>query len=757
MDQEKDHNANEEKKAVENAAEQNTSENTSAENENTENQESSQEENSQEEELSPADLVMQQLAARESQKAAESEEETKEESESKAEVTEVASSEETPAEVVAEEPSEESPSEEPQTAVEAVQETETPLAEESSEKAKEENSAEVPASDTASKKPEPEPIIDPDFNFEEADSATLISKSEELLQGVQGDDEVRFKEVDQALDKIRNVIQERSKKERAEAEEAYKAKNEGRLEGFDFVQPAFVDEFFDKYKAIKAEKQKYFASLTQQKQDNLAKKKALVNKLRSLIENGEQGKAGDSKDEFELVKSIREEFNAIGSVPQPDADDLYKNFRALQDRFYQNKTMERELRDLDRQKNLEAKLKICDKAEQLLEVENVNDAVRELNRLHQEYKQIGHVPRDKQEELWQRFKVTSDKIYDRKRAYADEFKEQLQDNMKLKQDLCLRAESYAVFQTDRIKEWNTKTNEIKALQKEWETVGPAPREVAKNLNRQFWANFKQFFQNKGVFFDKLEAEREENLKKKEVLLAKAEEIKESFDWKEAANELKGLQRQWKQIGPVPRAKSDEIFNKFKAACDHFFERSRNRKNEEEKEFLLNLEKKEEICTQVETLAKAEETPDIQAVEDLNIKWLEIGFVPNKKLNYIQSRFNDAIEAFFDRIGLDENERGKKRAMLQIKALKKSPKAAGKLKSETGSIKKRITSLENDINLWQNNLEFFASSKTADKLREEFNVKIENAQKEIDMLNGQLRALDKQAADEEKAVEEKSNA
>ena len=512
---------------------------------------------------------------------------------------------------------------------------------------------------------------------------------------------------------------------------------QGNSEGFQYPQNPHVEKFFESYNAFKAKRTKFYDDLNKEKEKNLAEKNKIVDIIRNIVESEDISKMV-GKENSEKVKSLQEKWRQIGSVPKADADELYKSYRALIDRFYANKRMAYEFQQLDRKKNLKIKEGICEKAEALLEEENVNDAVKKLNRLHEDYKATGAVPREVQEELWQRFKTASDKIYEKKRAFAEEYKKELQENMELKQALCLRAEEFLSFNSNSIKEWNEATQQLLSLQEEWEKIGPLPREVAKNINKQFWGNFKQFFANKNKFFSKLDEQRQDNLKKKEELCEKAEAIQESVEWEETANELKKLQKKWREIGPVPEAHRDSIYARFKAACDKFFDRRRNRKAEQEKVFEDNYTKKAEICDKIEALAK--EGVDMEKLNSLKEEFLATGFVPRDKISTIMDRFTEVIDTYFKATDLDEDEREKQSLEMLVEVYKSGPNASKRLDRKRQAIRNKINNLENDINLWMNNIEFFSKSKNAESLREEFGEKIHDAKVKLEKLKRQFRVI-----------------
>ncbi|WP_338763776.1 DUF349 domain-containing protein [Bernardetia sp. ABR2-2B] len=554
------------------------------------------------------------------------------------------------------------------------------------------------------------------------------------------EERINFRYLDDQVSKIREFIDGFNEAERKEARQKYEesVNTDEEKEGFSFQQDDLTGMFYENFKAIKEAKRNHYAKLEGEKQANLKKKQAIIEELRSLTDTSKPSELS-RKGEFDKVKAIQSEFKTIGYVPMQEADEIYRNYKALLDLFYNQKSQERELLTLDRERNLEAKVAIVVKAEELLNHDKLNEAVNELNRLHQEYKRIGPVPRADREQLWERFKLASDKIYDARREYAEKFKAQLEENMKLKQDLCLKVEEFVNFDTDRIREWNLKTKELVELQKQWDAIGPAPREVAKSLNKQFWDNFKKFFNNKSKFFEKLDAARDENLLKKQELIKQAEALKESTDWDSAANTLKRLQSEWREIGHVPEKQRETVYQEFKGAADYFFERRRNRYKEQDAAQEENLKQKLEICSQIEELAKAKSN-DTKKLQELHLKFHEIGFVPRKNIRTIQDRFDEVNAMFMKNSELSNEEAQTFHFKTQAKAIKKNPKMAGDFKQSENKLKRKITDLENEINLWQNNIEFFAKSKTADKLREEFNEKIANAKTEIAAIENQIKIL-----------------
>lgn len=566
-----------------------------------------------------------------------------------------------------------------------------------------------------------------EHDFSQYTKAQLVEASEKLF------DETNFKKIDELLRLMKIEIDRINKEEREEALQKFLSEG-GEQDAFEYKIDPLIEKFYANYKALKDKKAKYYSDLEKRRQKNYEEKSAILEQLRALVESGDTGKSG-----LEKLRELQQKWKEIGPVPPQQADNLYSTYDALLDRFYSQKNIEQELIELDRRKNLAAKQEICEKAEALINSENLKAALATLNKLKEEYKAIGPVPKDQQEAIWQRFKAAADALYERKRKAAEEMRRILEENMKAKQALCIKIEPFAEFNSDRIVEWNAKTKEIMALQAEWEKIGPAPKEVAKDLNKQFWSNFKQFFAAKGRFFDQLEKARQENLRQKIELCRQAEALKDSTEWDAVTAKMRQLQEEWKKIGSVPESQKEAVYQRFKAACDHFFERKRNRAQIQAQEYENNLAKKRAICEQIEALAAAKKT-DLTKLEELHKQFASIGFVPRNQMEKIADRLDKAVTAFLNNLEMPEEEREKIKFQLQLKALEGNPDAARIIAKQEQTLRRKIAAMENDISLWKNNLDFFANSKTAEKLRREFQVKINEAENRLEKLRAQLRAL-----------------
>ncbi len=470
-----------------------------------------------------------------------------------------------------------------------------------------------------------------------------------------------------------------------------------------------------------------------QKDKNLQLKTELLNKLRDLVDGEETTLS------MGAIKSIQQEWKSIGPVPAAQNRNLWASFNALMDRFYDNRSIYFELKELDRKKNLESKLELSEKAEALKNVKELKEAIRLLNELHEEFKHIGPVPRDEQENLWQRFKAASDAVYDRRKEFFEGQKEVFKKNLEEKEVLITQLASFAEYKADRIKDWNSKTKEILDLQKSWEKIGPVPKEIGKDINKYFWTAFKQFFHNKNTFFKELDEVRAKNQKKAQELIEKAESLVGNTDWQNTANQLVKLQQEWKSLGPIPEKNRDALYKKFKEACDSFFENRRNSNKQVSNEFDQNLKKKQELILDIKNASLADNLSEevlIRFVNDFN----EVGFVPRKNMKEIQGQFKEAVDSYLSKLNNSDAGREDFLFRLNLNRIQSDPNSVKTLNKKEHGIRKQIADLENSIMLWRNNLEFFTASKTADKLRDQFDVKIKKAEEEIDKLKKKLTIL-----------------
>ena len=536
---------------------------------------------------------------------------------------------------------------------------------------------------------------------------------------------------DKVVHEIKAAFDEFTNKEKEEALKSFTAAG-GTEDDFDYRPSDEEKEFNSHYFEFKKKLVNLRKEAEKQKESNFNAKTELLNRLRDLVDGEETTLS------ITTIKDIQETWKAIGQVPAAQNRSLWASYNALMDRFYDNRSIYFELKELDRKKNLESKNELVDKAEALKNIKDLKDAIKALNDLHEEFKHIGPVPRDEQEALWQRFKGASDAVYDRRKDFYEGQKEVFKKNQDEKEVLIEKLKVFGEFKADRIRDWNIKTKEILEVQKSWEKIGPVTRESGKEINKSFWALFKQFFHNKNLFFKELDEIRATNQGKAEDLITRAAELSQSTDWQNTANSLVKLQLEWKKLGPTPEKNRDSLYKRFKKACDNFFDSRRTANTQSNAEFDDNLKNKRAVCQKIIELAT--NSPTEEALTGLITEFNEIGFVPRKNIKEVQAEFKTAVDTYLEKLGSIGSNREDFLFRLNLNRIQSDPNATKTLNKKEHGIRKQISELENNITLWQNNLEFFASSKTADKLKDQFDLKIQKAEEEVDKLKKKLTIL-----------------
>lgn len=571
---------------------------------------------------------------------------------------------------------------------------------------------------------EEEEGVDPDFG--KYNREDLIKE----LQNILDDKDIKW--IEREVNTIKAAFDELTDSRKQESLKKFLEKG-GSENDFSFKNDALDNRFEALMNRYKARKTNYTADIEKQKEINLQKKHEILETLRKLVD------AEETTTSIGALKKIQEEWKSVGPIPYQFNRSLWASYNALIDRFYDNRSIYFELKELDRKKNLESKMELCEKAERLARESNLREAIKQLNELHEEFKHIGPVPSEQQEIVWRRFKAASDQIYSRRKEYFHELKKTLQANLEQKKKIIEEISAFQDFDSESITEWNNKTRLILEIQKRWESIGGIPKEQTKIVNKSFWATFKAFFSNKNKFFKKLESKREENLQRKEDLIKQAIAIKDSDDWESTADRLKELQKEWKNLGPVPEKFKNEIFDRFKKVCDEFFENRRNHGKELEVKFMENLKRKEEICADLEKMI-TENLLDIEKFQSLQEEFEQVGFVPRNSIKKIQKRFKAIEDKFLESSDVSEEKKNEIKFSAEIHKIRSGPDSDRKLQRKETEIRKLINKLENDIAIWNNNLEFFKESDTADKLRAEFNLKIEKAQTQLNELKEELKLL-----------------
>jgi hypothetical protein len=493
------------------------------------------------------------------------------------------------------------------------------------------------------------------------------------------------------------------------------------------------NEIFSIYKANKA---RYTEEQEKLKLDNLKKKKQILDELRILVNSEETLKK--TYDEF---KALQDRWKGIGMVPRTEINDLWQNYHFLVEKFFDKVKLNKELKDLDLKKNLEAKIALCEKTEELLLETSILKSFKKLQKYHEEWKEIGPVIADKKDEIWERFKTATDKINERRREHYAKIEDEQVKNLETKTALCDKAEEIIGLNNENIKDWQENTNKVNELLKIWKSLGPVPQKVNAEIWNRFKASLDTFFSAKKEFFDKLKDQQVHNYNMKVELCLQAEGLKSNTDWKKTTNDLIHLQNEWKKIGPVPKKHSDKIWKRFRAACDEFFTAksayfSNLQSSEEE-----NLTKKKDLMQRLKDHQFSEDkNANLETLKGFQREWTEIGHIPIKEKDKLQNEFRTIINEHFDRLKINPVELSTMSYQSHVDSLKHDPQARRLIGKEREILIGKINKLREDINLWENNIGFLANSKNAILLKEEFVKKIDKAKVDVKVMEAKLKLL-----------------
>jgi hypothetical protein len=512
--------------------------------------------------------------------------------------------------------------------------------------------------------------------------------------------------------------------------------NGGEREAFNHSEDPLEQRYkaaFNKYKENKAKQNEQLEKL---KQENLTAKLAILEELKTLINSEETLKK--TYDEF---RALQDKWRSIGQVPAGEITNLWNSYHFLVEKFFDKVKINRELRDLDMKKNLELKIQLCEKVEELVFEESLVKAFKMLQKYHEEWKEIGPVPQDKKDEIWERFRTATDKINANRREYYARIQEVQQKNYDDKVALCVKAEELSAEPAENISEWMKRSDEISELFKLWRQLGPAPKEVNDAVWKRFKVAMDNFFELKKEYFNRVKAQQLENLNRKRDLCTQAEALSESTEWRKTTEQLKLLQEEWKKIGAVPRKDSDKIWKRFRSACDKFFERKAeyfgNMRGREEE----NLKKKQELIEKVRNfVVSADRSANLDALKAIQRQWTEIGHVPLTVKDSIYAEFRKEIDKLFDRMKLTEQEKMHTRIRESVENLREEPDGPDRIRRERNQLNIKITKLRDEIKTLENNVGFFSSSKQSELMRLEYEKKINKAKNDLKVLETKLKVL-----------------
>ena len=523
---------------------------------------------------------------------------------------------------------------------------------------------------------------------------------------------------------------------RAEVEAARRAFVEagGKEEEFTPAVDGSEARLKDLIREYRTRRDAFLANLEQEKEENLKVKLGIIEELKALVNSDET-----LNHTFTRFRELQQRWKETGPVPQQQVKDLWETYNLHVENFYNFIKINKELRDLDLKKNYEQKVALCEQAEALVLEPSIVEAFHKLQKLHDEWRETGPVANEYKEALWERFKEASSRINKQHQEHFEALKAEQVHNLELKEGLCVAAEELVAQPLTTLKEWNRANDRLLEIQKTWKTIGFAPKKDNNRIYERFRAACDRFFESKRQFFAGVKSEMEHNLQLKNEICAQAEALQNSEEWKKTTDELIALQARWKQIGAVSRRHSDAVWKRFRAACDHFFERKAAHFAGVDGEHEENLRRK--LALLDEMAAADVKAGGYEVIKDFQRRWGEIGFVPIKQKDAIQKRYKAAGDALFDALRGSERDRSMNRFREKVSSLK----GAGdrRLRSERERLYNKVRQMEQDIALLENNIGFFTKSKNADALVAEVKAKIERAKAEMAATIEKVRLIDRE--------------
>ena len=574
-----------------------------------------------------------------------------------------------------------------------------------------------------------EPHVLPDVNYNELSRENLIDKFRELLHHPLQDVKEHLETVKEIFEKATEEIEEEARRifmESGEPEENYSPPA-------DHLQKEFSALMYE-YKMKRDEAR---TSLEEVKEKNLQAKYEVIERIKDLVNRQES-----LNNTFQEFRELQQRWREIGPVPQAKLHGLWETFHLHVENFYNYIKINNELRDLDLKKNYEAKLILCEKAEKLMLEPSVISAFKALQKYHDQWREIGPVLRDKKEEVWERFKGATIAINQRQQEHFEALKDQLKKNLEVKIELCEKAESLSQGDIVLAKEWEQKSKQLIELQQIWKTVGFAPKKENNKVYDRFRKACDAFFNKKREYFKTYKDDQLNNYQLKMELCIQAEAMKDSTEWRKTTDEFIRIQKKWKEIGPVPRKQSELIWKQFRDTCDYFFDKKSQFFSNIDNSQDNNLKLKKEIIEELNNFSISEDSEVcFNALQEFQRRWSEIGFVPIKEKERINNEFRSLINKQFDKLNIDDGNKSLHKFRNRLENWKSTDQFNEKIGRERNGLILKLRQLENDIVLWENNIGFFAKSKSSDALIREFNNKIESGKHNIKVINEKLQLIE----------------
>lgn len=612
-------------------------------------------------------------------------------------------------------------------------------AEPKEEKIENQTSVSVEEASKPTSSPEPEHLEDAteenesDDDYSELTLPELISNFANVVK-----DELTEK-TRERVTLIQSLFNKKLEDVRQRAHEEWQAIEDHGEETFEAPFRAEEQRFRELMQSYKERRRKHAEAVETERKENLRRKHEIIEKIKALTLRDEV--KGETFKEFD---ALREQWNQIGLVPQADKEDLYMSYNTAVRSFYDYIKINRDLRDLDFKKNLEAKLKLCEQAEDLLKETDIVGAFRKLQELHSLWKEVGPEMPEKREEVWERFSSASAEINARHHKFFENLKEQNEEILAKKTALCDKVEELLKEERSSLQAWRNATDKVKELQKEWKELGYLPNRVVGKVRERFQAACSQIFEGFRTYDRAMRQEGKDNLQKLQDLCAQAEAMKESTDWSATTRAMIDLQKQWQSVGYAPRKRRDELWEKFRGAMDYFFshrDEAQSSRNKEEKD---NLAAKEAILKELEGYEanKTDAAAGVEWLKELQSRWFGIGHVPFKQKDVIQQRYRDLVNRVYKSLGVDRRMEQVEAFKTRIEEMVQGDGNVSQLQKERARLRQQIQQLESECSLMSNNLSFFRSSSSSNPLIQQQEEKIASMREDIAMRKNKLKEIDK---------------
>ena len=579
---------------------------------------------------------------------------------------------------------------------------------------------ETPAEEIVSEKPV-EPV-------QKLTKEEILAKLKEVVADVENVAKPEIDGLKQSFYKLHNAEQDAARKLFIE--------NGGAAENFVPQTDCVEEEFKNIMSVIKEKRSALTAELEKQKEMNLQVKLSIIEELKELVESPD-----DANKSYTEFKKLQQQWNEVKLVPQAKVNELWKNYQLYVEKFYDLLKLNNEFREYDFKKNLEIKTHLCEAAEKLADEADVVSAFHQLQKLHQEFRDTGPVAKELRDEIWARFKAASTTVNRRHQQHFEALKEVEQHNLDQKTVICEIIEAIDYKELTNFASWESKTQEVIALQNKWKTIGFAPQKMNVKIFERFRKACDEFFRKKGEFFKSLKEDMNENLEKKRALCEKAEALKDSTDWKATADELTKLQKEWKTIGPVAKKYSDAVWKRFISACDYFFEQKNKATSSQRSVEQENLEKKKAIIEKLNAIDDQMDTEEAtQLVRDLMKEWNGIGHVPFKEKDRIYKQYHSQVDKLFERFNISASNKKLSNFKSTISSIQEgSPQA---LYREREKLVRAFDNMKNELQTYENNLGFLTtSSKKGNSLLTEINRKVEKLKADIELVKEKIKVVD----------------